>query len=939
MGTAIAVHDSQREAARLEALDRFGILDTAREREFDDVAALAAHVCGAPMAAVTFIDRTRQWFKASVGLGMRETPREVAFCAWTVESAQPFIVPDARDDVRFAGNPYVTGAPHLRFYAGVPLIARDGNAVGALAVMDTVPRTLTAAQHRGLQVLADQVAALLDVRLALRRVRQDHEALQSASAALREQVDARTSDLRLASGRIARLERLHGALWQHTSDAVLILDAGNIIRYANPATERLFGHPVATLEGGPLARIQPERLRASHAQGMRAYLASGQRMVAWRARAVPALHADGHEIPVEIALSELELDGERLFVGLVRDVSERARAAAALDRERERAQGTLRCLAEGVVTIDAAARVLTLNPMAEQLTGWTQARAVGEAVERVIRLMHEDDATGIPLPLPAAGLGGPDALPLPAKAVLQAHDGRTASVEGSVAVLAGAEAGAPAHAGWVIALRDVSRARSLAAQIEYQATHDALTGLVNRTEFDRCLRRAHEAAATRGQPSSLLYIDLDRFKIVNDSCGHIAGDALLRDVASVLRTALRSSDTLARLGGDEFGALLENCPPERALQIAGAMRDLVADFAFVWDRQLFRIGASIGHVPFRDGNYAPGELLGRADEACYVAKDAGRDRVHTHEPGEATQARRRGEMRWAREIDQALDEDRFVLFAQPIYPVNDPRSAPMHHEVLLRLRDRDGTLVPPMAFIPAAERYRLMTRLDRWVIRRTLATLAQVHDAQGLGEATFAINLSGATLGDEALAEFIENELRTSGVPGACIGFEITETAAIANFTHAVRLIEAIRALGCRFSLDDFGSGLSSFAYLRHLPVDCLKIDGSFVRTIATSAVDRAMVASINEIGHLMGLRTIAEFVEDDATLAQLRALGVDYAQGYGLRRPAPLADVLGELTGAARPIAIDAAACVQAQEPAADVECVSGPAEAACAVEAEQAI
>jgi EAL domain-containing protein (putative c-di-GMP-specific phosphodiesterase class I) len=261
------------------------------------------------------------------------------------------------------------------------------------------------------------------------------------------------------------------------------------------------------------------------------------------------------------------------------------------------------------------------------------------------------------------------------------------------------------------------------------------------------------------------------------------------------------------------------------------------------------------------------------------------------------------------------------LFAQPIHAVDGSRGAPVHHEVLLRLRDRDGTLVPPMAFIPAAERYRLMPRLDRWVIRRTLETLAQVNDARGLGEATFAINLSGATLDDEALAEFVANELRASGVPGTCIGFEITETAAISNFTHAVRLIDTIRALGCRFSLDDFGSGLSSFAYMRHLPVDCLKIDGSFVRMIATSAVDRAMVASINEIGHLMGLRTIAEFVEDDTALQQLHALGVDYAQGYGLRRPAPLADVLGELAAGVRPIRVDAASCVQA----VGIECRAG--------------
>lgn len=342
MATSAAIHDFEREAARLTTLDRFGILDTAREREFDDVVALAAHVCGAPMAAITFIDRRRQWFKASVGLGMRETPREVAFCAWTVEAAQPFVVPDARDDARFADNPFVADAPHLRFYAGMPLIARDGSAVGALAVMDTVPRTLNAAQRRGLQVLAEQVATLLDVRLALRLVREDHEALQSTSDALRAQVDARTSDLRLASERIARLERLHGVLWQHAPDAVLILDAHGAIRYANPAAERLLGHPVAALEGRPLARIQPERLRMASDAPVQANVTISAHALNRRAGETVVMHADGRELSVEVAFCEVESDAERLFVGVMRDATARV-------------PGAVRCLACGAVEVGLVA--------------------------------------------------------------------------------------------------------------------------------------------------------------------------------------------------------------------------------------------------------------------------------------------------------------------------------------------------------------------------------------------------------------------------------------------------------------------------------------------------------------------------------------------------------------------------------------------------------
>ncbi len=367
---------------------------------------------------------------------------------------------------------------------------------------------------------------------------------------------------------------------------------------------------------------------------------------------------------------------------------------------------------------------------------------------------------------------------------------------------------------------------------------------------------------------------------------------MLKQLAAILQPLLGESDTLARLGGDEFGVLLDDCAPLRALATAERLCAAVAAFVFVWQQQPFASTVSVGHVAFADGGVPAEELLSKADEACYVAKDKGRNRVHTYAPGEEAQALRHVQMQWVPQIRQALDEDRFVLYAQPIFHVADPFGRAPHHEVLLRMRDRDGQLVPPMAFLPAAERYDLMPQLDRWVVSTVLREVAAAYDDPAECEGMYAVNLSGA-LGDPSFAEFILAELQASGLPGRCIGFEVTETAAIANFANAIKLIDALKRKGCGFALDDFGSGLSSFAYLRNLPVDYLKIDGGFVRAIATDPLDRAMVASIHQLGQLMGLRTVAECVEDDATLAALQEIGVHYAQGYGLGRPIPLEQCL----------------------------------------------
>lgn len=574
--------------------------------------------------------------------------------------------------------------------------------------------------------------------------------------------------------------------------------------------------------------------------------------------------------------------------GTFTDISLRKAVEEALHQEKERALVTLQAIADGVITTDSEGRVEYINPVGERLTGWTLTEAQGRRIEDVLNLVDEAERNALPNPAREC-LSRGEVVALSHHTLLVSRTGTELALEHSAA---------PIHnrhgmtTGVVMVFRDVTEQRHLAKQISYQADHDALTGLLNRRAFEQRLARLITSARDHKYEHTLLYMDLDQFKIVNDTCGHSAGDALLVEITALLRGKIRDRDAVARLGGDEFAALLEHCSPTAALRVANHVLDLVRDYRFSWQDKIFSIGVSIGLVPITPESRDNAEVLANADNACYAAKDAGRNRIHIYEPDDADMAERHGQMQWIGRITEALEHNRLKLYYQPFRVLNGEDLGD-HFEILVRMDDGKGNTIPPGAFLPAAERYNCARLIDEWVIQNTLVWLSE-HPVQLARLNSCAINLSGQSIGNEHLLNTIIRNLHTLDIPPEKLCWEVTETAAIANLQQATLFINSLRNLGCKFALDDFGSGMSSFTYLKHLPVDYLKIDGSFVRDACRDPIDLAMVRSINEIGHLMGKKTIAEFVEDDATLKLMTEVGVDFAQGYGVAKPMPL-DALAE--------------------------------------------
>jgi len=770
--------------------------------------------------------------------------------AASVYLGRKVLVADLAKDPFWADARAAAGSAGLRAAWAMPITAAGGQVLGALGVYRTdvgVPSTA----EETLMARAAQLAGI-----AIER-RLGEEALRSSEAKFRGLFESIAEGV-YQSGRDGRLLSVNPAFV-----AMLGYRSAEEI-YALPSAAALYWDPADRAEFARRVDSQGEIRDAEFLMRRR----DGQQLVVLE-NARPMCDPGGRHVGYE---------------GTITNITERKRAEQAIFAEKERAQVTLESIGDAVISTDAEGRIEYINPVAESLTAWSLSEARGQRIGAVLNLVNE--ITREPLESSAdAALGrGGHGTPAPDHSVLITRTGHEVAVSESAAPICDRQGKV---IGAVVVFHDVTKERRLRRALSWQASHDALTGLINRREFDN---RLHGAllSAQRGEGAyALLYIDLDQFKVVNDTCGHQAGDRLLRDVTGLLQTRVRASDIIARLGGDEFGVLLEGVSPEQATRIAEGVRQGIRDFRFVWGATTLSVGASIGIVQIRADTENVASVMSAADIACYAAKDAGRNRIHVY--GADGVSHRHREMHWVARVTQATEDDRLELYFQPIVALaGEPAVA--FHELTVRLRDDTGELVAPTEFIPAAERYNVMSAIDRWVVERAIALL---HERQRAGKALplFAVNLSGTSLNDQSFVDFV---LQSVGEPAiaAALCFEITETAVVTSLSNARFLMSELKARGCKFSLDDFGTGVSSFVYLKSLPVDFLKIDGQFISHITQDPVNRSMVEAIAKVGRALGIATVAECVESEAVLKELRRIGVDYVQGFHLATPLPVAQL-----------------------------------------------
>ncbi len=588
---------------------------------------------------------------------------------------------------------------------------------------------------------------------------------------------------------------------------------------------------------------------------------------------------------VEAQSSNIEYRGQRAILTVARDVSHRKSLEVSLSRSKRQAQYTLESISEGVITTDNDGRIDYMNLAAETLIGTSRNDAAGHHVGELFTLV--DDADRRPLGDPVERcLAMRRRVNMGRRAVMVSADGeREHSVEITASPVKGPR---NSISGTVVVFHDVSELRGLTQKMSYQATHDPLTGLVNRREFERRLDEAMDSAHAEEAVHMLFYMDLDRFKAVNDTCGHLAGDNMLREVATLIKHEVRDSDFVGRLGGDEFGSLLIGCPIEKARQIATDICNAVSGYRFVWKDKIFNIGVSIGLVEISHASGTLQDVMSAADSACYMAKQMGRGQVHIYSARDEAVARERGDIQWLRQLQTALHEDGFELAVQPIIAMTGKADSGPAVEVLIRLADARGQSADSAEFLRSAERYQMMPQIDRWVINSSLAAIAS-GQIKLSAQRSCAINLSSQTLGDEAFLGFVVESLDRSGVAPSAICFEVTEAAILSNVQHAQRFIEVLHGIGCEFSLDDFGSGMGSFSSLKHLPIDYLKIDGTYTRNLQSDLVNQEMVSAMIKLARTMQFRVVAEQVEHQEDFDWLRNIGVDFVQGYFIEAPSRL--------------------------------------------------
>ncbi|MGI9237925.1 MAG: EAL domain-containing protein [Woeseiaceae bacterium] len=588
---------------------------------------------------------------------------------------------------------------------------------------------------------------------------------------------------------------------------------------------------------------------------------------------------------VEAQSSNIEFRGRPAILTVARDVSHRKSLEVSLSRSKRQAQYTLESISEGVITTDNDGRIDYMNLAAEALIGTNRDDASGHRVGELFTLVDDADRRTLGDPVERC-LAMRRRVNMGRRAVMVSADGEH---EHSVEITASPVRG-PSNSisGTVVVFHDVGELRGLTRKMSYQATHDPLTGLINRREFERRLDEAMDSAHSDEAVHIVFYMDLDRFKAVNDTCGHLAGDNMLREVATLIKEQVRDSDFVGRLGGDEFGALLIGCPIEKARQIASDICDAVANYRFVWKDKIFNIGISVGLIEVSHASGTLQDIMSAADSACYMAKQQGRGQVHVYSARDEAVARERGDIQWLRQLQTALHEDSFELAVQPIIAMSGATDSGPSVEVLVRLQDGQSRATNSAEFLRPAERYQMMPQIDRWVINAALAAISS-GEIKLTAQRSCAINLSSQTLGDESFLGFVVDALDRTGVAPSSICFEVTETAILSNVQHAQRFIEVLHGIGCEFSLDDFGSGLGSFSSLKHIPIDYLKIDGTYTRNLRSDLVNQEMVVAMIKLARTMQFRVVAEQVEQQEDFDWLRDAGVDFVQGHFVEAPSML--------------------------------------------------
>ena len=656
----------------------------------------------------------------------------------------------------------------------------------------------------------------------------------------------------------------------------------NTILYANRAAGELFGVAPEALIGKPITDL----MRPAYRAGMRKHIGTGGDENGLPAPfEVQLISNDEQGLWAELHSRPISFAGEPALLTVARDITHRKSLETSLGRGKLQARITLESIGEGVITTDRNGTIDYMNEAAEQLLGGTRSAGIGKRLLYLLSLVDEIDRSSLGDPV-AKCLNERRRVNLGRRAfLLSKQSDRAFSTELTASPIRGPD---NQVAGCVVIFHDVSELRGLAREMSYQASHDALTGLVNRAEFERRLEAALDSARGEGVGHVVCYLDLDRFKIVNDTGGHIAGDNLLREIAALLKQRIRDSDTVARVGGDEFAMLLAGCPLDKAQQIADDVVQAVGKHQFAWQDRAFDVGVSVGLVEVGKDSGSAESVLGAADSACYVAKQQGRGRTHVYSTRDEITARERGEIQWLQRLQRALKENGFELYVQPIVAMGGRNRSGPAAEVLLRMRDESGTVILPVHFLPSAERYQLMSHIDRWVVQTTLAAIAGKCGAPPAGR-TCNINLSAQTLGDDDFLEFVVDVLDHTGVSPDRICFEVRESAVVGQLDQAQRFINVLHGIGCRFALDNFGSGIGSFANLKNLSLDYLKIDGIYTRNLDTDSVNREMIAAMVKLARTLDFKVVAEQVEDQAAFEALRELGVDFVQGNAVERPRPL--------------------------------------------------